>query len=305
MSNPSRSLCSLLDEQPLVLRRNDSSNELYIDNMTSTNGTNATRQRRLQRTVTPAISLENRQLQQVTAVVRNCPCNLNPKNPLFCEIKYDVCEVSRNGNILCWKSSMKRFVGNLLPFIIFWILFIIFMMGITHRGRLACAYVKRFLCRDTVEQQLDRMRRDQPNRVNQLVHDYEFRMALARQRMEMNAVRPEVSAAAATPSDDAEAPPGQSGLAPGQPYLVLRTKLYTRSKTVTTAEVDEDQTCSICLGILQEGTRIGSLACRHEFHADCLKTWLQRKNHCPLCNEQVGELRLTANETTAPVDHSP
>ncbi|KAI2513329.1 hypothetical protein MHU86_1100 [Fragilaria crotonensis] len=310
MAVPSRSsgfnsLCSLLDQPPVVLRRNESSNELYFDELTHANGTNVTRQRRLQTTATPAISAKNRQLQQVAAVVRSCPCSLDLNNPFFCEIKYDVCELTRNGSVLCWKSSVKRFVGNLLPFIMFWIVFLLFMMGITHRGRLARAYLKRVLCRDTVEQQLDRMRRDQPNRVHQLVHDYELRMFRTRQRMEANAAQPGVVAAAASTSDDADSPPLESGLAPGQPYLVLRTKVFTTSKEGTTADVDEDQSCSICLGTLQEGMRIGSLMCHHEFHVDCLKTWLLGKNHCPLCNQQVAELRVNANETPAPADGTP
>jgi len=42
--------------------------------------------------------------------------------------------------------------------------------------------------------------------------------------------------------------------------------------------------CSICLGDLDYGDRVGDLSCGHVFHSDCLKSWIQRrKNHCPLC----------------------
>jgi hypothetical protein len=64
----------------------------------------------------------------------------------------------------------------------------------------------------------------------------------------------------------------------------LRTKLYHDATSTT-----EEQSCTICLGPLQEGMRVGSLSCHHDFHVDCLKTWLKRKNHCPLCNEQAAE----------------
>ena len=48
--------------------------------------------------------------------------------------------------------------------------------------------------------------------------------------------------------------------------------------------VDEDNTCMICFMELLDGDRIGALPCNHTFHADCLKTWLRRRNVCPLCN---------------------
>lgn len=41
--------------------------------------------------------------------------------------------------------------------------------------------------------------------------------------------------------------------------------------------------CSICLVDYSEGDRIATLDCRHVFHVDCVKSWIVRKNHCPLC----------------------
>lgn len=47
-------------------------------------------------------------------------------------------------------------------------------------------------------------------------------------------------------------------------------------------------TCAICFCAFEEGDRIGNLTCKHEFHIDCLKGWVQRKNACPLCNVRLG-----------------
>jgi len=47
-------------------------------------------------------------------------------------------------------------------------------------------------------------------------------------------------------------------------------------------------TCTICFCPFEDGDRIGDLPCRHEFHVECLKGWLQRKNACPLCNARLG-----------------
>ena len=49
-------------------------------------------------------------------------------------------------------------------------------------------------------------------------------------------------------------------------------------------EVDKDEVeCSICLVPLESGDRIGKLPCKHPMHVECLKSWLQRQNACPLC----------------------
>lgn len=48
-------------------------------------------------------------------------------------------------------------------------------------------------------------------------------------------------------------------------------------------------TCAICFCEFEEGDRIGDLSCKHEFHIDCLKGWVQRKNACPLCNVRIGK----------------
>jgi len=48
---------------------------------------------------------------------------------------------------------------------------------------------------------------------------------------------------------------------------------------------DEDLSCTICFVPLEDGDRVGALSCNHLFHVDCLKSWLQRRNCCPLCQK--------------------
>ena len=61
----------------------------------------------------------------------------------------------------------------------------------------------------------------------------------------------------------------------------LKTRTF---KVLEAASMDEEHDCCV---ICQEGYRndekIGFLDCGHEYHADCLKKWLLRKNVCPLC----------------------
>jgi hypothetical protein len=32
---------------------------------------------------------------------------------------------------------------------------------------------------------------------------------------------------------------------------------------------------------------LGTLKCSHDFHAECIKKWLQVKNSCPVCKAAV------------------
>lgn len=94
--------------------------------------------------------------------------------------------------------------------------------------------------------------------------------------------------------------------------LALKIKVYEKpksqelsfdenDKTKPAEEVEEDneissidgeEQCTICYCCFEEGDRVGSLACDHLFHSECLKTWLRRQNTCPLCkSEDVAEAR--------------
>lgn len=45
----------------------------------------------------------------------------------------------------------------------------------------------------------------------------------------------------------------------------------------------DDGSCVICLEGYKDKDMLGILKCRHDFHADCIKKWLQTKNSCPVC----------------------
>lgn len=34
---------------------------------------------------------------------------------------------------------------------------------------------------------------------------------------------------------------------------------------------------------------VGKLKCGHDYHADCIKKWLQVKNVCPICKASVAD----------------
>eukprot|EP00978_Attheya_sp_CCMP212_P012798 scaffold31989_cov54-Attheya_sp.AAC.1 len=79
--------------------------------------------------------------------------------------------------------------------------------------------------------------------------------------------------------------------------LALKTKVYKSDKSkeekphipenegeLWRDDDDNECTCMICISGIEDGDRIGDLpGCSHNFHVDCLKLWIQRRNVCPLC----------------------
>lgn len=93
--------------------------------------------------------------------------------------------------------------------------------------------------------------------------------------------------------------------------LILRTTIYRSSTSdrkkiyedspskiddsagSSDTESEQENSCSICLGSLVDGERVGALHCNHTFHVDCLKDWLLKRNVCPLCQaEEVATPRF-------------
>lgn len=70
--------------------------------------------------------------------------------------------------------------------------------------------------------------------------------------------------------------------------LKLKTKPVNQDHQFTF----EDKNCLICMMTFEEGDKIADMSCRHNFHVDCMKEWLKRKNVCPLCNAQVAETEV-------------
>ncbi|GAA0141821.1 ubiquitin-protein ligase [Lithospermum erythrorhizon] len=67
-------------------------------------------------------------------------------------------------------------------------------------------------------------------------------------------------------------------------------KSMKQRKYQLTGSSSNDEACCICREEYVAGDDIGTAACGHEFHTDCIKQWLLLKNLCPIC-------KMTALET--------
>lgn len=57
---------------------------------------------------------------------------------------------------------------------------------------------------------------------------------------------------------------------------------------VTENDLDAENTeCTICLEKLSPGDSALRIPCGHLFHEDCVRTWLQSSNQCPMCRYEL------------------
>lgn len=60
------------------------------------------------------------------------------------------------------------------------------------------------------------------------------------------------------------------------------------SSDVSTKVLEDELTCSVCLEQVGVGELLRSLPCLHQFHVNCIDTWLRQQGTCPVCKYCVG-----------------
>ncbi|KAM7518346.1 hypothetical protein LguiB_017308 [Lonicera macranthoides] len=63
----------------------------------------------------------------------------------------------------------------------------------------------------------------------------------------------------------------------------ISTRLKQRKYVCVTTGQFETEPCCICQEEYNNGEDLGKLECGHDFHSECIKQWLTRKNLCPIC----------------------
>ena len=63
--------------------------------------------------------------------------------------------------------------------------------------------------------------------------------------------------------------------------------LSTRVLDEKAAEQADGSRCCICCCEFVKGDRLMALHCKHEFHPECIGTWLRAKRTCPICKQSA------------------
>ena len=69
-------------------------------------------------------------------------------------------------------------------------------------------------------------------------------------------------------------------------------------------EEEEEQVCAICFEKCGEhdptATPCCELKCKHKFHTSCIFPWLSKNTSCPMCRDEVPELKQSEAEVIIP-----
>lgn len=181
------------------------------------------------------------------------------------------------------------FLQHLLPVIALWYFGITMSLVFTRNGRLARNYVVSFCCASVVGAMVD----EEIERLNQI-------RAVERAEENANNQILVLKVKAYNVPDEEEDVEAENGRAVDV-EMVEQTNpkeetddAMVDTKNLCSVDVDSfsssnsvqseaGEQCTICTEYFKEGDRIGALPCQHNFHSDCLKSWLQRRNVCPLC----------------------
>jgi hypothetical protein len=67
----------------------------------------------------------------------------------------------------------------------------------------------------------------------------------------------------------------------------ISQRVFRRIKSEQEKNKKETNNCSICFDTMLNNGPLRTTPCGHQFHSECLNTWLRTKNTCPLCRAQV------------------
>lgn len=255
----------------------------------------------------PAIRIHSkRYLQQESndteIFVRPCMCKSNQQGVdiLLCPADADFCGIpfSEEDHVTCYSVSVREVVArNAWPLILLWYFGLSLMCCCTMHGAATKQYIKSWFTSQPNEQFIERILSEEDPSTsprNQWSwwtwQRYRFEQNLLAQA-QWNWRNQELQRNQRL---------GEQGVPP--PQLEMKTKRYTLGLDLegarTEQKVPEDDddslqlpTCAICFVPFEEGDRVGALECQHDFHSDCLKSWLSRKNACPLCSQPAARRR--------------
>lgn len=208
-------------------------------------------------------------------LVRECPCALGT----FCHIDLDTCgiPIDYSARNKCFaKSTKKTMLRNAWPLLMLWYSTILFFLMCTEKGRNARNFIILKVCKS--------------NNNERIVDRFLYTHGL-------------ISTNPFSQDSPSQHPidwlPIARPVEPREPTeLVLKTRLFEPPPPDADVE-EEDTTCTICFGTLEEGDRVGKLGCDHTFHVDCLREWLPRRNVCPLCQTSNAATPRYGDGTTA------
>jgi Ring finger domain len=275
-------LCTLAQADFQALAMHAENGDLFIvrDEASTPSNSNVPRTFSDGRNVEPAITIEraskngfwrtllgrnelNKNYTFVTKV-RECTCPSMTLRGVFCPSENDSCGLATDGSISCFtKPTRVNLLRNAWPIVVAWYAALCLFLLCTGQGqnarRIVNIYCVNQLCTELVTQIL------QPTQAISINHSWE------------DGGPPHSLAMGELPGEhDNEHHKRRSK------RVYLKTKRFCAPIGGIDKELDAD-VCAICIETIEHNDRVGALPCQHAFHVGCLKSWIRKRNVCPLC----------------------
>ena len=264
--------------------------------------------------------------QMYALTARKCTCANDPAQYLgmdyYCMQPYTHCAIpswwggAENLTPGCVnRPKRERFVRGVWPVVVVWFSLLITCFLCTKPGHMVYDYALGLCCPCWTNWVANRMLRRDPDRANHLIRQYWRRRRRALERRYFLMIAERRARGEVDDDDEAEreVDDSTSDLFPPT-ELALKTRIFNRSDEEAALVADDtlsdedsdlgdEAACTICLGVIEDGARVGALACDHIFHVECLKPWLARRNVCPLCQmENAATPRCRPRAESVPTD---
>ncbi|GLJ10841.1 hypothetical protein SUGI_0136360 [Cryptomeria japonica] len=79
---------------------------------------------------------------------------------------------------------------------------------------------------------------------------------------------------------------GPQRVPPASKEVVAKLPIIDVTEEVL-VKLGKDTECAVCREHLINGDKMQELPCKHLFHPDCLKPWLDEHNSCPICRHEL------------------
>lgn len=240
-----------------------------------------------------AIEVSSRQLQDASSdvvSVRECRCSYTLS---YCPASKQLCGVPRHEdgesrNQCINEDNQQQFVRNMWLYLVMVSGILVAILLFTGGGRFMLGSLPALCIGGYTKFRANLIMRRDPELADSLIRQYLRRRISERRRITGERLPVAVPVSGESDEDDdARLPPYHSKRLTS---LALRTRRYRKEETAITGDeradtddFDDKDACTICFAPLEDGDRVGALACDHDFHVECLKLWLARRNCCPLC----------------------
>lgn len=284
-----RKLCSLRDQNVVQLGRNPVTGSFVVmDAIVPQQVIGQNNDERVGSVVISDSINDVNRTDWLNVTARKCPCG-NGTLEVYCLSNFSHCMVTANSSLNEMMTMMAReplrmpqcvnitptqnLVDTIFPIVWVWYVAMISGMVGTRKGRQVLHYIISSCCDPKWTDRLAR---------RMLVHEPSRARRLIRRNWRQR--RETVELYAEQMREDGI---GVSTIAPQHTSIGLRTTLYRSEQDTNRGDTSNDtadhRDCSICFGPIENNDRVGALRCNHLFHSDCLKTWLVRRQVCPLC----------------------